>query len=298
MIRHEAAPSLRATPDRRGLLMGFDLDAAYRAFEAITGIDEAGRGCLAGPVVVAAVTWNPRRVARLGWFSRLADSKLMTAECRTCLYPEVLVAASRVRVAVIDHVLVDYLNILAATLHGFELVAPGPDDRVPLLIDGNQKPPSLKWGKTVVRGDARLSAVAGASVVAKVFRDHLMAALDARLPGFELERHKGYATAAHRAAIAALGASPWHRKSFRPLAALLPAETQADPRFLAEVRAVAEAELAELWQRFRRDYPLFSLAGARRIVAAFQARGFPVLPAPMTGLIPQIVWDPCRPAGR
>ena len=276
----------------------FDLDQDYDSYDAVTGIDEAGRGCLAGPVVVAAVTWTPRAAARLDWFGDLGDSKVLDSATRTRLFPRVLAAARRVRVAVVDHLLIDQLNILKATLHGFELVSPRPDPTVPLLIDGNQKPPSLWWAKTVIKGDARLSPVAAAAIVAKVLRDQLMAALDARLPGYGLVRHKGYATAAHRAAIATHGASRWHRKSFRPLSEMLPLATDLDGDFLARIHSAQSGEMASLWTCFRRDYAQFSEAGASRIVSALQARGLAILPVPGSeGPNRRIVWDPYTPAG-
>lgn len=258
---------------------GFELDADFKDFSAVTGIDEVGRGCLAGPVVVAAVTWNSHVLSYLDWFPDLADSKLLDPATRRFLFPRILAGALRVRVGVVSQILIDYLNILNATLHGFELVAPPFDPRIPLLIDGNQKPASLIWARTVVKGDRKLSAVAAAAIVAKVSRDQLMERLARRETRFGFEIHKGYATERHRAALARLGPTPFHRKTFRPVRDWLPESGAMDERLIGALSSEPVA-LRRNWAYFRDHYQLFSLAGCRKILTGFQEAGLAVLPSP------------------
>ncbi len=257
----------------------FILDREYETFREISGIDEAGRGCLAGPVVVARVTWSPQEVAGHAWFADLADSKLLTPQVRETLFPRILEHGTAVRVAVLSNILVDYLNILKATLHGFELVAPPPDPMIPLLIDGNRKPPTLKWARAVVKGDRKLSAVAAAGVVAKVVRDHLMVVLHRTWPGYGFAGHKGYATAAHRRALAQLGPSPRHRKSFRPVSDWDREELPADRELLTPVWPSEREALLRKWRFFRDDYHRFSMAACRKALDRFRSVRLNILPS-------------------
>ena len=257
----------------------FDLDLEYRAFEAIAGIDEVGRGCLAGPVVVAALTWSPEKVSKESWFSELNDSKVLRPKQRERLYPFILEHALRIRLAVIANPIIDYLNILRATLHGFELVAPVQDEAIPLLIDGNQKPPTLKYARTAVKGDSRSSAIAGAAVVAKVFRDQLMVGLDRHLPQYHFSAHKGYGTADHKKALAQFGPTAYHRKSFRPVSEFLTQSHDEDGIMLEEVREAGSIDLEQLWSNYSQNYQRYSQAGAKRITQAFHERGLAVLPS-------------------
>ena len=114
---------------------GFEVDAQQNLREAV-GIDEVGRGCLAGPVVVAAVGWDCQTAAEQPWFAHLADSKQIDARRRAELYPQILAHAHYIRVATLSHMVVDLINILRATLHGFELVAPPYHAERPLFIHG------------------------------------------------------------------------------------------------------------------------------------------------------------------
>ena len=246
----------------------FELDKDFIDFQGITGIDEAGRGCLAGPVVIASVSWTPHEAAGRPWFSELADSKQIDAASREKLYPQIIQYANRVKVAVIGPVLIDYLNILRATLHGFELVAPPPDENMPLLIDGNQKPPSLKYARTVVKGDSRVSAVAAAGIVAKVSRDRLMLHLATRYPQYHFEIHKGYATRKHRDAIKAHGPCNMHRKSFRPIIDFDRESLPADVDLLESSRSILNA-----------NYHRFSRAACHTAVAQLTRAGLGILPS-------------------
>ena len=263
-----------------GQLAQFPLDEEYHHYQGITGIDEVGRGCLAGPVVTAAVTWDPKIQSQRKWFPAVADSKLLSAKVRNQLFPHIVHRAARVRVAVINHVLVDYLNVLRATLHGFQMVAPPFREEVPLLIDGNQRPADLKWGKTVVGGDHKCSAIAAAGIVAKVVRDQLVKRLDQEFPVYGFGQHKGYATKFHKQAIGRWGACPYHRLSFRPMSERNAVDDQWESTLKTAVSTADAASLPNLWRRFCLHYQRMSLAGARNTVAAFQRAGFAVLPGP------------------
>ncbi|CAM2007811.1 ribonuclease HII [Acanthopleuribacter pedis] len=244
----------------------------------MTGIDEAGRGCLAGPVVIAAVTWDPAAVAGLPWFPALADSKTLDEKKREFLYPHILGAATRVRTALIGNIIIDHLNILRATLHGFECVAPEYDPDSPLVIDGNQKPPSLPWALTLVKGDSRASAVAAAGIVAKVSRDAVMKRAAAAYPDYGFAVHKGYATKKHRDQIGAHGNTPLHRKSFKPCS------LQSDDEIVGAAleaqldQAVDHADLVRCWHGIQRVYHRLPLACVRKLLPEMQRRGLSVLP--------------------
>ena len=178
----------------------------------VVGLDEAGRGCLAGPVVAAAVVLPPD--ARL---PGLDDSKKLSPEAREALVPEIERVAVAVAVGQCSPAEVDRLNVLWAAMEAMRRAAaalPTPPDV--LLVDGNTSLPDAPCPQeTVVKGDGLSLSIAAASVVAKVARDRLMVALDADFPVYGWARHKGYPTAAHYAALAAHGPSPHHRRSFR-----------------------------------------------------------------------------------
>jgi ribonuclease HII len=198
-------------PERRK--PDFELEAALwdEGFRRVAGVDEAGRGPLAGPVVVAAVIlpreW-PQRIA-------LDDSKRMTPAAREVAFAEIRRRATAYRIAVVSAREIDRINILRATLAGMARAVAGlscPADGV--LVDGNQAPPVAVPCRTVVGGDGRSLSIAAASVLAKVVRDRLMRVYDRRYPGWGFAAHKGYPTEAHRAALVRLGPSPIHRRTF------------------------------------------------------------------------------------
>lgn len=178
----------------------------------VAGVDEAGRGCLAGPVVAGAVILPPD--ARL---PGLDDSKKLSADQRERLYVEVHAEALAVGVGTCSPEEIDELNILWAAMEAMaralaDLALP-PDLA---LIDGNRTPPGLTVpAEALVKGDARSLSIAAASVVAKVTRDRLLVALDAEHPAYGFAGHKGYPTAQHYAALAQHGPTPYHRRSFR-----------------------------------------------------------------------------------
>jgi ribonuclease HII len=182
------------------------------------GVDEAGRGPLAGPVVAAAVILNPnRRIHGLG------DSKVLTAEERERLAPIIRERALAWSVAWADRDEIDHLNILGATFLAMRRALLGlPVCPTHIQVDGNQLPRvmDLNLGCTVesiIEGDARLSSISAASILAKTCRDAMMQKLDVCYPGFKFAEHKGYGTPEHLAALRTQEPSPLHRKSFTPV---------------------------------------------------------------------------------
>ena len=187
----------------------------------VCGVDEAGRGPLAGPVVAAAVILDPARP-----IAGLNDSKKLSARKREALALTIREQALAWAVAESSVEEIDRLNILHASLLAMQR-AVAALQVVPerALIDGNRCPQLAMPAEAVVQGDAKVASIAAASILAKTVRDAGMLALHARYPQYGFDRHMGYPTAAHCAALAAHGASPVHRKSFAPVArqlALLP----------------------------------------------------------------------------
>jgi ribonuclease HII len=191
----------------------------------IAGVDEAGRGPLAGPVVAAAVILDPKRPIR-----GLRDSKQLTPERRAVLALRIRERAIAVAVAEADHDEVDLFNILQATLLAMKWALLGLRQRpTQIIIDGNCKPQLNDcFGdcsiSTLVRGDALMPCISAASIIAKTHRDALMRRWDQTYPGYGLANHFGYATRAHVSALARLGPSPIHRRSFNPLRSWLSGE--------------------------------------------------------------------------
>ncbi len=188
-------------------------NAARRfGFARVAGVDEVGRGCLAGPVVAAAVILRADR--RLGG---VRDSKQLTAPDRERLYDEILAAADTWSVAAVEADEIDRVNIAQASLRAMRQavlsLAPLPDL---VLVDAFRIPDLLMAQRAIIRGDARCTSIAAASILAKVTRDRQMQELHARDPRYGFDRHKGYATADHLEAVARFGYSPVHRRSFRP----------------------------------------------------------------------------------
>ena len=179
----------------------------------IAGIDEAGRGPLAGPVTAAAVILDPARP-----IPGLDDSKRLTPARRALLEPEIQQFSLAWCVASASPAEIDTLNILQATLLAMQRAVQGlafPPDRA--LVDGNRCPVLSCPVAAIVGGDAKVAAISAASILAKVARDREMARLDLLYPGYGLALHKGYPTQAHIATLRALGPSPIHRRSFRPV---------------------------------------------------------------------------------
>ncbi|MBI1920723.1 MAG: ribonuclease HII [Geobacter sp.] len=192
-------------------MLVFEKLAGSRGYRNIAGVDEAGRGPLAGPVVAAAVIL-PEGLIIPG----VDDSKKLSAARREALFDTIMGEAAAVGVGVADQDLIDRVNILQATLHAMReavghLVVP-PDY---LLIDGISTIPVNIPQRTIKQGDSASISIAAASIIAKVTRDRIMVEYDARYPGYGFSGHKGYGCASHLEAIASLGPCPIHRKTFR-----------------------------------------------------------------------------------
>ena len=182
------------------------------------GIDEAGRGPLAGPLVVAAVVLDPARR-----INGIADSKQLTEAEREKLYVRITERAIAYSVIVIEVDEIDRINIFQATMHGMRraLLALQPCPQI-ALVDGNRLPPDLPCpARAIIGGDDSEPAIGAASILAKVTRDRLMCELDAQHPGYGFARHKGYSTPEHFEALRRHGPCVLHRRSFAPVRAAL-----------------------------------------------------------------------------
>lgn len=179
----------------------------------VAGVDEAGRGPLAGPVVAAAVILDPHRP-----IEGLQDSKRLTAARRELLYEEIQEKALAWAVASADVGEIDRINILQATMlamqRAVEALQPTAQHA---LIDGNRCPLLACPAQAIVKGDSRVAAISAASIMAKVTRDREMLSLDLQYPGYGLARHKGYPSKAHIEALENLGVTPIHRRSYAPV---------------------------------------------------------------------------------
>ncbi|MBN9338848.1 MAG: ribonuclease HII [Comamonadaceae bacterium SCN 68-20] len=183
----------------------------------IAGVDEAGRGPLAGPVVAAAVILDDQRP-----IAGLADSKKLSPARREALFDEIRAHALCCSIAEASVEEIDRLNILQATLLAMRRAVQGLRLKpVMVLVDGNRLPVLDVPAEAIVKGDARVQAISAASILAKVHRDRWCAQLHERYPQYGFAGHKGYGTAAHMAALRAHGACPEHRRTFAPVAQLL-----------------------------------------------------------------------------
>jgi ribonuclease HII len=197
-------------------LADFDRGKSGRGQRLLAGVDEAGRGCWAGPVVAAAV------ILPDGWCpDGLDDSKNLTARKREVLIEQIQASALSWGACAVSSAEIDQTNILRATLRA----RAGAVHRLDLepdlvLVDGLQVPDIPFTAEALVKGDATSAAVAAASVVAKVLRDRVMAVWDRHFPGYGFASHKGYGAAVHRQALARLGPCRLHRFSYRPVAEL------------------------------------------------------------------------------
>lgn len=183
----------------------------------VAGVDEAGRGPLAGPVVAAAVILDDQRP-----IAGLADSKKLSPARREALFDEIRAHALCFSIAEASVEEIDRMNILQATLLAMRRAVQGLRLKpVMVLVDGNRLPVLDVPAEAIVKGDARVQAISAASILAKVHRDRWCAQLHERYPQYGFAGHKGYGTAAHMAALRAHGACPEHRRTFAPVAQLL-----------------------------------------------------------------------------
>jgi len=190
----------------------FETAALSSGATRVAGVDEAGRGPLAGPVVAAAVRLDPGRIP-----PGLNDSKKLTAPARARLF-DLLMAQAEVAVAEASVQEIDSLNILRASHLAMARAVDGLGGVEVALIDGNLIPAGLSCrAQALVAGDARCLSIAAASIIAKVTRDRIMVDLAQQFPGYGWDRNAGYPTAAHREALLRLGVTPHHRRSFAPV---------------------------------------------------------------------------------
>ncbi len=189
----------------------YERTAREEGYTLVCGVDEAGRGPLAGPVFAAAVILPPDTI-----IEGVNDSKKLSEKKRDALFDTIREKALAYGIAAADHSEIDDINILQATFlamrRAVAMLEPAPDL---IIVDGNRLPPDLPAeGRTLVKGDALCHSIACASILAKVSRDRFMLAMAEQYPQYQFEKHKGYGTAAHIAALREHGMCPIHRRSF------------------------------------------------------------------------------------
>jgi len=198
-------------------LRGEQASLSWDAPGLIAGVDEAGRGPLAGPVVAAAVILDD-----LNPIVGLADSKKLSALKRERLYDEIRAKALCCSIAEASVEEIDALNILQATLLAMRRAVDGLRLKPhKVLVDGNRLPVLDVLAEAIVKGDSKVPAISAASILAKVHRDRWCLQLHAQYPAYGFDRHKGYGTEAHLQALSTHGVTPWHRQSFAPVAEVL-----------------------------------------------------------------------------
>lgn len=197
------------------LMPTFELESVELALVGgpIVGIDEAGRGPWAGPVVAAAVVLDAKNLP-VG----IADSKQLDADQREVVFHRIKEQALDYGIAIADAERIDRDNILNATLWAMAKAADSLAVEPRLaLVDGNKLPRLKMPARAIVKGDAKCLSIAAASILAKVTRDQIMIEVARSCPGYGFERHKGYGTPEHKEALQRLGVSPYHRRSFKPV---------------------------------------------------------------------------------
>lgn len=195
----------------------FERSARTSGYQCIAGLDEAGRGPLAGPVVAAAVVLPPGLI-----ISGLTDSKQVSERERERLYDVICGQAVTYGIGIIDELTIDEVNIYQATIiameHALQSLSPQPDY---LLLDAITLPRVRIPQEAIIKGDVRSHSIAAASILAKVTRDRLMCELDKKYPRYNFKKHKGYATGEHLALLQQYGPCAVHRKSFRPVSDMM-----------------------------------------------------------------------------
>jgi ribonuclease HII len=206
----------RQAPD-----LSHELALYAQGYYHVAGLDEAGRGAWAGPLVAAAVVLPMQRADLMRTLVGVRDSKELTPRQRQRLYGTIMETAVAVGVGLVSSGELDALGVVEATRRAMDWslaqLSAAPDY---LLVDALSLPAQSTPQRSIIHGDALCLSIAAASIVAKVSRDRLMAALDDEYPGYGFASHKGYGTPAHRAALARLGPTPVHRFSYAPLRAL------------------------------------------------------------------------------
>jgi len=206
-------------------LKHYEDDARSRGYCRVAGVDEVGRGPLAGPVVAAAVIWNDAAL-----LDGIRDSKQLTPKKRLAAYQDICREALAIGIGVIDAEVIDRINILQSSLLAMavavEHLAPPADF---LLIDGNHCTSLPLPQIAIIKGDARSISIAAASIVAKVTRDRLMERYHEQYPAYGFAQHKGYPTRAHRDAVKKYGVSPIHRHTFKGVKEFSSKQGSGDP---------------------------------------------------------------------
>ena len=188
----------------------YEQSAELKGYKAICGVDEAGRGPLAGPVCAAAVILPPNTI-----IDGVNDSKKLTEKKREALFDVIKETAVSYCIAYASVEEIESINILNATMLAMKRAVEGLDVKADYaMIDGNKMPPLDIDGETIVKGDAKSMSIACASILAKVSRDRLLYDYAKEYPQYQFDKHKGYGTAAHREAILEYGPCPYHRMSF------------------------------------------------------------------------------------
>lgn len=195
-------------------MFDFESQQQQQGYRFIAGVDEVGRGPLAGPVVAAAVLL-PADIVSTGQLHGLTDSKKLSERKRNAFCAQIQTHALDYSLGVVSAPVIDRINILQATYLAMWRAVKGLQQVDYLLIDGNKPLPYWEGPQTaLVKGDSRSLSIAAASVLAKVARDRMMERFESHYPGYGLAQHKGYPTAFHRAQVQAMGLSPQHRRSF------------------------------------------------------------------------------------
>lgn len=188
----------------------YEQSAELKGYKAICGVDEAGRGPLAGPVCAAAVILPPNTI-----IDGVNDSKKLTEKKREALFDVIKETAVSYSIAYASVEEIESINILNATMLAMKRAVEGLDVKADYaMIDGNKMPPLDIDGETIVKGDAQSMSIACASILAKVSRDRLLYEYAKEYPQYQFDKHKGYGTSAHREAILEYGPCPYHRMSF------------------------------------------------------------------------------------
>ncbi len=191
-------------------LKKFDMNYLNNGINILAGVDEAGRGPLAGPVVAAAVIFN-----KSDFIAGVNDSKKIREKEREILFEEIIRKSFRYGIGIVNHRTIDKINILQATLLAMQIAVGKLKIKTDLiLIDGNKSFDTKSNVETVVKGDLKSFSIAAASIIAKVTRDRIMRKADAKFPQYKWYKNKGYGTREHIEAIKIYGFTPMHRKSF------------------------------------------------------------------------------------
>jgi ribonuclease HII len=233
------------------------------------GMDEVGRGCLAGPLVVGCVAWPAAWAKNQPFYSQLDDSKKLSPVRRRELARVLSQAPLHHKLLLIEPPWVDQSNVLGASLRGFSALYP-LEESCSTYIDGPFAPADLPWARPVLGGDALIPVIAAAAILAKVVRDHWMSELTNKHPGYGFEHHKGYGTQAHCQALARLGPCAQHRKSFAPVRQQLRPDWPG-----AEGEFSQPADLPQAWRRFSTGYHRLSPSQDVLILHQLEEAGLP-----------------------